>query len=244
MKKKITATIVGLACLAGLASFEANAAQVNTGQGARLNNVGYCLFTGEERVSQANCPLGQNRLLSTQGGELTSEQTFLLAAARQRPQDGPGYKNGRNGGTGQNDGTGKQDGSGPGCVDGPRVAYCPYWEEKQDGATDTTSGTAPTDSTQANTAQTSTDETNATQAQVYGQQPQDGTGNQYGAGNGNAANNANGQGNQTNSANRGYGNGVCDGSGGGAGRNAGNGLRDGSGAGGQRGRNAGNCVVN
>lgn len=260
MKKIIAAAVVGAACLMNVSALSVEAARGNAGGGVGTNSLDYCLITGEERVPQADCPIGQNTLLSTKNKTMTSEQRFLLAAARQRPQDGTGYRNGRNAGTGQNAGNGKQDGTGPGCVDGPRVDDCPYWDEKQaNGTTDTTPNSSQSNTTQSSQAQSSAPaaSTSATQT-AYGQQPQDGTGNQYGNGQGNAAanrataatpsnpgNGNSGQaGNQTGSAHHGYGNGVRDGSGAGTGRNAGNGLRDGSGAGGQRGRNAGTCVVN
>ncbi|GCF95764.1 hypothetical protein NRIC_36550 [Enterococcus florum] len=201
MKKIIATALVGAACLMSLSGLTAEAAQVNT-RGAGVNKLGYCLITGEERVSQADCPIGQNRFLPTQNKTLTSNQSFLLAAARQRPQDGTGYKNGRNGGTGQNAGNGKQDGTGPGCADGPRAADCPYWEEKQtNNGTNSTAGETLQSFSQSNTTQSS-----------------------------------------AHSANKGHGNGVRDGSGGGTGKNAGNGLRHGRGADGQRGHNAGTCI--
>lgn len=253
MKKIIGTAVIGLAFLTSVSSFRAEAAQVNAGRGVGSNNLGYCLVTGEERVPQADCPIGQNKVLKTQTKAMTSEQSFLLAAVRQRPQDGTGYKNGRNGGTGQNAGNGKQDGTGLGCVDGPRVPDCPNWEGKQEEGTNLPSGTTSdtstnTSSSQSNVAQASQTATDialtnqaATSTQVaYGQPPQDGTGNQYGnaaANNSqvetpnNSRNNNSGQeGNQTCAANRGHGNGLHD--------------RRGEGAGGQRGRNAGACITN
>lgn len=256
MKKIIAAAVVGAACLMNVSALSVEAARGNAGGGVGTNSLDYCLITGEERVPRTDCPIGQNTLLSTKNKTMTSEQRFLLAAARQRPQDGTGYRNGRNAGAGQNAGNGKQDGTGPGCVDGPRVDDCPYWNEKQaNGTTDTTPNSSQSNTTQSSQAQSSAPAASTTATQTtYGQQLQDGTGNQYGNAAANRAtaatpsnpgNSNSGQaGNQTGSAHHEYGNGVRDGSGGGTGKNAGNGLRDGSGAGGQRGRNAGTCVVN
>lgn len=202
-----------------------------------VQDMRYCTINNIYKTTMTDCPLRQDRILDA-----------LDQTDSERPKDGTGFKvSNRN-----NSGNGKQNGSGPSRTNGPRIPYCPNYEEKKAEATPGNTTTPAVEPT----------------AMTYGTQPQDGTGNQYGQHN--TAGNTTQQGNDYgNNGTSGQQNGVQDSSntnGGqqnngsssiqpstpapqvsgnqqnGAGRSATHhGLRDGSGAGGQRGRNVGHC---